>query len=227
MNAFRRWSVLLLVLWFISGVVLYAVGNQERSPEVDDSRTSAVSESKSVVLKALMELEQLQVKGKSPKTGYMRSQFGSGWARERGCDTRNRILARDMLNVEKNEKCQVVSGHLIDPYAGNEIDFIRGQGTSQAVQIDHVVSLSNAWQTGAQQLSENDRVAFANDPRNLLAVDGTANQSKGDGDAATWLPPNKAFRCEYVSKQIEVKSIYGLWVTLPEKNAMARVLDAC
>ena len=123
--------------------------------------------------------------------------------------------------------CVVASGVLNDPYTATRIDFTRGQDTSAAVQIDHVVALSNAWQTGAQQLSEQTRTQFANDPYNLLAVDGPANQQKSDGDAATWLPANKGFRCEYVARQIGVKQKYALWVTQAEHDAMANVLASC
>lgn len=172
-------------------------------------------------------LDTLLVKGRAPKTGYTRTQFGNGWLTLRGCDTRNRILARDMANIEVNQKCQVTKGVLTDPYTGKIITFSRGPETSQLVQIDHVVALSNAWQTGAQLLTESQRIELANDPLNLLAVDGAANQQKGDGDAASWLPTNKPFRCQYVSRQVAVKAKYGLWVTSAEKTAMQQVLARC
>jgi len=126
-----------------------------------------------------------------------------------------------------SDSCKVQSGTLHDPYTGATINFVRGAKSSEAVQIDHVVALSNAWQTGAQQLDSATRVALANDPLELLAVDGRANQTKGDGDAATWLPSNKAFRCQYVARQIAVKSKYRLWVTYAEKSAMQNVLAHC
>ena len=172
-------------------------------------------------------LETLAVKGRAPKTNYARTQFGSGWDTTNGCDMRNIILKRDLTNVVVDESCKVTKGTLNDPYTGKLIEFVRGDTTSDDVQIDHVIALSNAWQTGAQQLTKEQRVALANDPLELLAVDGPANQAKGDGDAATWLPPNKAFRCQYIARQIAVKAKYTLWVTLPEKQAMQRVLDAC
>ena len=172
-------------------------------------------------------LQGLAVKGRAPKTNYARTQFGSGWDTINGCDMRNIILNRDLTNVVVDESCKVTKGTLNDPYTGNLIEFVRGDTTSDDVQIDHVIALSNAWQTGAQQLTKEQRVALANDPLELLAVDGPANQAKGDGDAATWLPPNKAFRCQYVARQIAVKAKYTLWVTLAEKQAMQRVLDAC
>jgi hypothetical protein len=121
----------------------------------------------------------------------------------------------------------VKSGTLADPYTGTTINFLRGAATSSAVQIDHVVALSDAWQKGAQQLTTEQRTAFANDPLNLQATDGPTNMKKGDGDAATWLPPNKGFRCEYVARQISVKATYSLWVTQAEHDAMARILADC
>lgn len=172
-------------------------------------------------------LNELEVKGRAPKTGYARSQFGDGWGMQKGCDTRNIILHRDLINTKVNEKCQIESGTLHDPYTGKDIIFTRGTATSDDVQIDHVVALSDAWQSGAQQLTFDKRVSFANDPLELLAVDGAANQQKSDGDAATWLPANKAFRCQYVARQIAVKKKYRLWVKPAEKDAMARVLSSC
>ncbi|HEX6415927.1 MAG TPA: HNH endonuclease family protein [Candidatus Saccharimonadales bacterium] len=172
-------------------------------------------------------LEELPVKGRAPKTDYSRDQFGGGWAEDNGCDTRNTILYRDLKNVTVDSECRVISGMLNDPYTGKTIQFTRGETTSDDVQIDHVVALSNAWQTGAQQLDPLTREELANDPLELLAVDGAANQQKSDGDAATWLPSNKAFRCQYVARQIAVKKKYSLWVTQAEKEAIKRVLAGC
>lgn len=173
------------------------------------------------------ELEKLPVKGRAPKTGYARTQFGNGWEQQGDCDTRNIILRRDLRDTQVSETCKVLRGTLDDPYTGKEIAFVRGAGTSDSVQIDHVVALSNAWQTGAQQLAPEQRVALANDPLELIAVDGVANQQKSDGDAATWLPSNKAFRCQYVARQIAVKRAYSLWVTPAEHDAIAAVLETC
>ena len=177
-------------------------------------------------------LDSLEVKGRAPKTGYKRTQFGKAWADvdHNGCDTRNDILNRDLTGVRhkwRTHNCVVKSGKLHDPYTGKDIKFKKGKKTSTAVQIDHVVALSDAWQKGAQKLSEERRTALANDPYNLLAVQGRANQKKSDGDAATWLPSNKGFRCEYVARQIGVKHKYSLWVTQAEKEAMAKVLSSC
>ncbi|MDJ0376405.1 DUF1524 domain-containing protein [Cryobacterium sp. PH31-L1] len=179
---------------------------------------------------ALAVLATLPVKGRAPKTGYHREgSFGSAWqdVDENGCDTRNDILARDLTVLVVDTDCEVQSGVLLGPYTGLIIDFVRGQTTSSLVQIDHVVALSNAWQTGAQQLSQKQRVALANDPLNLLAVDGVTNSRKGDGDTATWLPPLKSYRCAYVARQISVKATYALWVTTAEHDAMTRILSDC
>lgn len=177
---------------------------------------------------ALEVLGLLEVKGRAPKTGYERAQFGDGWAREGGlCDMRNIILARDLTDVVVDNQCRVQSGQLNDPYTGQILLFRRGASTSQEVQIDHVVALSDAWQKGAQALSYERRVELSNDPLNLLAVSGPANQQKGDGDAATWLPANKRFRCQYVARQVAVKSNYKLWVTEAEGAAMADILQTC
>ncbi len=177
-------------------------------------------------------LDSLAVKGRAPKTGYTRAQFGQTWAdvNRNGCDTRNDILQRDLTNIlfrTGTRNCVVESGKLVDPYSGITIDFVKGNKTSMEVQIDHVVALSNAWQTGAFKLTLTKRTEFANDPDNLLAVQGRLNSQKGDGDAATWLPPLKSYRCTYVSKQIAVKAKYGLWVTAPEKAAMKSILAKC
>ena len=175
-------------------------------------------------------IETLAVKGRAPKTGYSRSAFGPAWADvdRNGCDTRNDILKRDLTQITfrtKTKDCIVEIGVLADPFSGEIINFQRGVRTSALVQIDHVVALSNAWQTGIFKADLATRKNFANDPLNLLAVKGSLNSQKRDGDAATWLPPNKQFRCDYVSRQVEVKVKYGLWLTRAEKEAILRILS--
>ena len=180
---------------------------------------------------ALRILNTLPVKGRAPKTGYSRAQSGDAWSDidHNGCDTRNDILNRDLTAKQhKNSRgCVVISGILNDPYTGKVINFMRGKDTSEQVQIDHVVALSDAWQSGAQEISAQERLQLANDPENLLAVDGPANQQKSDSDAATWLPANASFRCSYVARQIRVKAKYHLWVKPAEKEAMINVLTPC
>ncbi|MEV4564145.1 HNH endonuclease family protein [Nonomuraea sp. NPDC049419] len=184
------------------------------------------------VADAKKKLGELEVKGRAPKTGFDRDKFGPAWSDvdRNGCDTRNDILKRDMEDETfkaGTHDCIVLTGTLEDPYSGKTITFKRGQTTSSAVQIDHLVPLSDAWQKGAQQWSATKRKEFANDPLNLLAVDGPLNGQKSDSDAATWLPPRKAYRCAYIARQIDVKAKYGVWVTSAEKDAMKGILDSC
>ena len=158
--------------------------------------------------------------------GYARSQFGKAWidVDSNGCGTRDDILSRDLRRVTKSGWCIVTSGVLSDPYTAQTIYFVRG-GASE-VDIDHVVALSNAWETGAARWPYAKRVALANDPANLLAVDSSANRQKGDADASEWLP-RSAYQCSYVARQVMVKRKYGLFVTAGEKSAMKRVLSRC
>ena len=179
-------------------------------------------------------LAALEVKGRAPRTGYARDVFGPAWSDDvevdgghNGCDTRNDLLARALTGVRLKPGtggCVVLSGSLTDPYTGRHLEFRRGAST---VDIDHVVALGDAWQKGAQQWTPQKRREFANDPANLLAVSASANRSKGDADAATWLPPLRAARCDYAIRQIEVKARYRLWVTQAERAALSRVLDRC
>lgn len=176
---------------------------------------------------ALAAVDALPVKGRAAKTGYSRDQFGKGWTDtdSNGCATREDILKRDLKDVKLKNKCDVASGTLAqDLYTGDSIKFVRG---ASKVDIDHVVALSDAWQKGAQQWDKKKRVAFANDPLNLLAVDASANRRKSDGDAATWLPTFAGGRCPYVADQVAVKIKYQLWVTDAEKAAMKKVLTEC
>lgn len=212
----------LLISFGLLPVISENVSEQPETPK------EVLSESSTSNALAIVALDNLEVKGRAPKTGYKRSEFGSGWADVFGCDMRNRMLKAGMSEFKiADDGCTILSGILNDPYTGKEIFFTRGTDTSDDVQIDHVVALSDAWQKGAQSLSFEQRVQFANDPLNLLAVDGNSNQQKSDGDAATWLPPDKTFRCRYVARQIVVKRQYSLWVTEAEKSAMKRILNGC
>ncbi|WP_030193901.1 HNH endonuclease family protein [Streptomyces sp. NRRL S-87] len=173
-------------------------------------------------------VDALAVKGRAPRTGYSRDAFGAAWldTDANGCGTRDDILRRDLTGTRfKDGHCKVASGVLEkDPYTGRRLEFARGRS---AIDVDHVVALSDAWQKGARGWDRGKRVAFANDPLNLVAVDAAANRGKGDGDTATWLPANRAYRCPYVAAQVAVKAKYGLWVTAAERDAMKRVLAGC
>lgn len=212
-----RWEIRIAAV--VVALLLGATPNSASGVEQEPGMATAV-------------LETLAVKGRAPKTGYTRAQFGPAWADvdRNGCDTRNDILKRDLSAITyraKTRNCVVESGTLVDRYSGETINFVKGNISSMEVQIDHVVALSNAWQTGAFKLTADQRRALSNDPLNLFAVKGRLNSQKGDGDAATWLPPLKSFRCNYVAQQIAVKAKYSLWVTAPEKAAMVSILAKC
>jgi len=223
-KAFRRWAGAVAVFAVVATPV----------PAVADPGPPGPAEPVSGVLATL---DTLAIKGRAPKTGYERDRFGNRWTDDvaveggrNGCDTRNDILRRDLVDLvikPGSNGCTVLAGVLNDPYTGNTVPFIRGEDTSQEVQIDHVVALSDAWQKGAAQWDDLTRADFANDPANLQATIGRVNQQKGDGDAATWLPPNTAYRCAYVTRIVDVKAAYGLWVTQAEHDAIARVLSGC
>ncbi len=225
-EAKRRIAVLFVMVVIVAAGAAYEAIQARMGPQpaVQSANTTAVAQSP-----AIDALKQLPVKGKAPKTGYTRAQFSDGWAKAGTCDVRNVILARDMTGVitQSQTNCTVMQGTLLDPYTLKTITFVRGTDSSDDVQIDHVVALSAAWQTGAQQLSAEQRYSLANDPLNLLAVDGPTNQKKSDADAATWLPPNKEYRCQFIARQVAVKQKYSLWVTQAEGDAMTKVLSAC
>ncbi|ACZ30407.1 hypothetical protein Xcel_1376 [Xylanimonas cellulosilytica DSM 15894] len=174
----------------------------------------------------------LPVRNEDPWNDYDRGLFGDAWTDvdHNGCDQRNDILARDLVDVvfrAGTNGCVVHSGTLADPYSGQTFGFLRGPDTSVLVQIDHVVAIANAWRTGAQHWTTEQRVAFANDPLNLLAVDGELNQAKSAGDASEWLPPNPAFHCEYAARQTAVKTRHGLWFSTPERDVVVGILEGC
>lgn len=199
----------------------------DASPEAVQTAGQAV---KGPAGSALAALAKIPIKGRAASTGYSRDEFGTAWkdTDHNGCDQRNDVLRRDLTAETfrpKTHGCVVITGTLVDPYTGKTIAF-RKQNAS-AVQIDHLVALQNAWVTGAFQWTEEKRTALATDPLNLLAVDGPTNSAKGAGDAATWLPPRKAFRCSYVARQVAVKVKYGAWMTAAEHKAIEGILAGC
>ena len=184
---------------------------------------------------ARRQLKDLPVRGWDRTSDFQRYQFGDAWSDDvnvefghNGCNTRDDILRRDLKSlVVRPFTCFAQSGILVDPYTGTTIDFVRGPNTSNSIEIDHVVALADAWYKGARSWDPQRRLDFANDPRNLLAVSPKANFDKAFRDAAGWLPPNQAFRCEFAARQVEVKTDYGLWVSAKEKKALADVLAGC
>jgi hypothetical protein len=179
----------------------------------------------------LSQISQLAIKGRAPQTGYDRDLFGSAWSDvdRNGCDTRNDILKRDLTNIvfrAGTGNCVVESGDFYDPYTNTSFQFVKSS-TGSSIEIDHIVSLSDAWQKGAQQWNSELRRQFANDPLNLVATSREANRAKSDSDAASWLPPNKEIRCAFIARQVAVKSAYQLWVTQAEFDAMKRIIESC
>jgi hypothetical protein len=215
---------LIAVVAALVGIVIWLVINPESYEE--EYAATAVTEPDENARLAVDVLEELEVKGRAPKTGYKREEFYDGWPLVDGCSLRQRIIKRELGETAVLIGCDVVAGEYDEPYTGEHLVFTEKSQISK-IQIDHVVALSDAWQKGAQYKDKEVRDKIATDPLNLLAVDGPANEQKGDGDAATWLPKNKKFRCQYVARQISVKYKYGLWVTKAEKEAFLRVLQSC
>jgi hypothetical protein len=213
--------------WVLAGLLLLALFARKGDSPSATAPTSPTSAPGVTSSQALTLLASLAVKGRAPKTGYTRALYGEAWVDvdHNGCRTRDDVLTRDLTERQYRDRCVVVAGTLLDPYTHRTMTFRKADAA--AVQIDHVVSLSDAWQKGAQQWSPQKRLAFANDPLELLAVAGEVNAAKSDGDAATWLPPYRPYRCAFVTRQVQVKAKYGLWVTPPERAAMRRVLGAC
>lgn len=216
------------------GLIIASPSSYEQVFEEDAlAETQPLGESASAAPEGVLATEvlaKLPVKGRAPKTGYERAEkFYKTWPTVDGCNLRQRIIKRELGETAKldTDACTVLSGEFDEPYTGQHLIFYQKSDLSKGIQIDHVVALSDAWQKGAQQLTQDERYTLATDPLNLLAVDANANQQKSDGDAATWLPKNKSFRCQYVARQVSVKFKYDLWVTQAEHDAIARVLETC
>jgi hypothetical protein len=175
---------------------------------------------------------KLTTKGRGPKTGYDRDRFGYAWMdtadgvpfARNGCDTRNDLLKRDGESVgfRKGSDCVVVTMTLHDPYTGRTIHWTKSHAAT--VQIDHVMPLSYDWQMGAAHWTKDRRGEIANDPLNLIPVDGPANSAKGDSGPATWLPPSQNIRCAYSVRFAQFSLKYRLPVTSADKQMM---LEQC
>ncbi len=169
---------------------------------------------------------------------YRRAAFGDSWDDDNdapgghnGCDTRNDILDRDLIDKTfvAIKRCPhaVATGTLRDPYTNSVIPFVRGNQVGASVQIDHIVPLAYAWDMGARDWPDELRLRFANDPANLLAVQGQANQDKGDQEPANWMPPNQAFWCQYSLQFLEVLRGYHLPVDQPSADRLRQAADTC
>lgn len=167
---------------------------------------------------------------------YERDRFGTAWADldGNGCNQRDDVLLRDArpgtVVVAQQGACDhdVLAGQWRDPYTGRLLVFddLKDLGQAQAIQIDHVVPLGEAWASGAWRWSEERREQYANDLPGLLAVDGPTNASKSDDDPAAWRP-RQSYQCRYALRWIRVKDTWGLTVDTSERNALTQMLDAC
>lgn len=214
------------------------------APKTDTKTAAGSWGSDPAVWQAGLDATNTIATAKARPGGYDRGRYFGGWA-SNGCGsatTRDTILARDLKGAVKNPRCQVTSGTLSDPYTGRTIRFRRGRNTSSAVQIDHVVALLDAWESGARDWDQTKRVQYANSPDVLLASDGPANMAKGSGldvngtalyrpqDSGApdiWMPDNKAYRCDYMAKRAAIKSKWGLTMTPREKQQTVSVLSQC
>jgi hypothetical protein len=221
----RFWLLIAVLIAFL--VYLIVTGAFTPAPQMSSGSTDEKRALDALALLATRDDERIP--------GYRRDHFGSGWGTaDNGCDMRNVILNRDLRDVRLGEAtnerrdgaCLVLSGILDDPLTGQTIYFERGRN-SNAIHIDHVVSLSDGWQSGMHERERAERVQFFNDPLNLLAVDGPANMAKSDYAADRWLPSNRAFHCMFVARQISIKFRYTLSVTHAERQAKERVLQQC
>lgn len=175
---------------------------------------------------ALLAAQALVERGRSASTNYSRDAFGSAWkdVDRNGCDTRNDVLGRDFSTAiykAGTNDCRVIGGTWTDPYSNESYTFT--EQPSEA-HIDHVVALSNAWQMGADLWTDQMRTEFANDPLNLIVTVASLNRQKSDSNAASWLPPYKPGRCDFIARQVAVKTKWQLFVTSSEKSAMLGIL---
>ena len=219
----RRIIVGLLALGALAGWII--INPASYQPEIIAADPVAVDPQDDTL--AINVLETLAIKGRAPKTGYARTEFYQAWPAIDGCNLRQRIIKREVGDSARLDGCDVIAGTFVEAYTGETRTYNSKAEFSKNIQIDHIVALSDAWQKGAQQLSADERYQLATDPLNLIAADASANQQKSDGDAATWLPKNKPFRCTYVARQISVKKKYSLWVTQAEHDAMKNILSTC
>lgn len=169
-------------------------------------------------------------------SGYSRAAFGPVWMDidDNGCNQRDDVLLRDAnlgsAHVQRQRACDhdVLAGRWVDPYSGAQLVFtdLKDPRQAQAIQIDHVVPLAEAWVSGASSWSDRRRLRFANDLDGLVASSGPVNASKGAFDPAAWRP-KEDFQCSYASRWIQVKHRWGLAVDESESRALVEMLGTC
>lgn len=226
---FAPFAILVVALWWVvshADLSLLAGGSLTDKVAVE---APTESQDRAAVALAKVRVAKLQT-APAANVDYRRSDFGPGWKTVRGCDMRNRALARDL--VEERFKpgtrdCVVESGILVeDLYSGRRVEFVKGGPLANSLDIDHVVPLSYAAQHGAHGWSADRRESFANDPSNLLAVDAATNREKGDDGPSEWLPVASG-RCVYVAAFVNVATEYRVTVTEADKSRIEKVLAGC
>lgn len=175
--------------------------------------------------RASIVLKTLAVRSES-RSGYQRTLFNH-WRDADGdsCDTREEVLIRQsQVSAQVGPGCRVYSGRWTSAYDAVVVT------DPSTLDIDHVVALAEAWDSGASRWSFTTRQAFANDlafTGSLIAVTASSNRSKSDRDPAEWLPGNSAYRCTYVTTWIAVKYRWSLSIDSAEKSALQRQVTAC
>lgn len=189
------------------------------------------------VHRAEQQLAELPVTGRGGAgPAYHRDAFGTAWADtdHNGCNQRDDVLLRDAVpgtvTVGRQGACDhdVLAGTWIDPYTGRRLvlDDLKDLSQAQAIQIDHIVPLGEAWVSGASGWDDDRREAFANDLRELIAVDGPTNAAKSDDDPAAWRP-RRAFQCAYAVRWVTTKWRWHLRIDVSEKRALEEMLGYC
>lgn len=211
----------------------HANGADQRTglPEIQPPAETPAEPVTAEASQALTALEQLAI-AQPIQTPYNEKAFGPRWADidRNGCDTRNDVLKRDLVDVTTKpgtRDCVILTGVLHDPYTGQTINFTRGVATSSDVQIDHVIPKAWAWRQGAADWDQEKRTQFANDPLNLLAVDGTTNTSKNDRGPSLWMPPVESYHCLYAERFVQVLDTYDLTVSPEDHAALQGELSSC
>lgn len=233
MNARTRFSLGDIGLVALAALCVWAVfpgvGPELAGLPLPDYSCANIQASKVDVVDSLRELCSLKIRDGAGAGGYKREFFGNRWADldHDGCNTRFEILIRDLHQprTDPEAPCRVIGGRFVDPYTGTTTNFDRAPGNT--IQIDHVVALGDAWASGANEWSPEQRLKYANDPRVLVAASGEANQEKGRLAAQDWLPSNKSFRCAYARQQINIKYRWGLTVTASERARLLQTLRRC
>lgn len=218
-------------IWVLAvGVALFVfISRPLVDRELGTGARASVPSSASTSTAVLSLVDALGVEDDVAPATYERAAFGQRWADvdRDGCDQRNDVLARDLVDVvfrAGTQDCVVERGVLTDPYTGQLVRFEKVEG---GIDIDHVVPLAAAWRSGAWSWSEEQRTQFANDLANLQATSSSINRSKGDQGVEEWLPPDPAYTCTYAARWVQIKTRWSLSVTTPEKSALEQLLERC